>query len=143
MKFDDKVKGQFIRFCLVGLTNTLIDFSVYLLLTRFFGFWSKHYLVANFIAFSTAATWSYFFNKYWTFQDQAKPQAVQFIKFFAVSLIGLCINETILFSLVHFLKLYDLIAKACAIAVVTLWNFSANKYWTFKIGISKSKPVSW
>lgn len=122
---------QFIRFALVGCLNTGLDFMIYAALTRLFLFWEEHYLIANFIAFSTATVNSYLLNKYWTFKDKSKKHSQQYAKFFTVSFIGLLLTEIILYMLVE-AGMHDLLAKLLAIGVILFWNFFANKMWTFK-----------
>ena len=123
---------EIVKFALVGGFNTILDFSVYIILTRFWEFWQKNYLLANFVSFSNAATSSYILNKTWTFRDKNKRIYIQYPKFILVSVIGLLINETVLYILVTHLVIYDLLAKICAVGIAMFWNFSANKFWTFK-----------
>jgi len=123
---------QMFKFGIVGFVNTLIDFSIYVGLTRFFKFWQANYLWANVIAMIVAATSSFFCNKHWTFQDKNRSVKKQYLKFILVSSGGLIINELILFILVEQFSLYDLAAKAIGIVVVFFWNFFVNRYWTFK-----------
>ena len=123
---------EIVKFALVGGFNTILDFSVYIILTRFWEFWQKNYLLANFVSFSIAATSSCILNKTWTFRDKNKRIYIQYPKFILVSVIGLLINETVLYILVTHLVIYDLLAKICAVGIAMFWNFSANKFWTFK-----------
>ena len=123
---------QFVKFAIIGTVNTFIDFGIYFGLTRSSEFWEAHYLWANLIAFMTAATSSYIFNKNWTFRDKNKKVRIQFSKFLLVSATGLILNETILYLLVKHAELYDLLAKVLAVGVVLFWNFTINKLWTFK-----------
>ncbi len=121
---------QFIKFGLVGASNTVLDFGVYLALTRWL---DLHYLIANLIAFSLAASSSFILNKYWTFRDnRLDGLTFQYIKFLIVSTVGAFLTEFTLFALVHFAGIHDIIGKVTAIAVVTFWNFFANKHWTFR-----------
>lgn len=123
---------EIIKFSLVGSFNTFLDFSIYFSLTRLFPFWRENYLGANFISFIIAATSSYILNKTWTFRDKNKKIHIQYPKFLLVSTIGLILNETILYLLVSQVKIHDLLAKLIAVGVVMMWNFSLNKFWTFK-----------
>lgn len=123
---------QVVKFAIVGFFNTLLDFSIYFGLTRFWEFWRTNYLWANFISFSIAATSSYILNKTWTFRDKERKIHIQYFKFILVSAIGLLINETVLYILVTHLVIYDLLAKICAVGIAMFWNFGANKFWTFK-----------
>ncbi|MDD4606721.1 MAG: GtrA family protein [Patescibacteria group bacterium] len=124
---------QFIRFSLVGVLNTCLDFLVYTGLTRLISFFSQCYLIANFISFVCAVISSYILNKNWTFQDKSKQgNSLKFSKFILVASVGLILNELILFSLVKYVGMYDLLAKAMATILVLIWNFMASKYLVFK-----------
>ena len=124
---------QMIKFGLVGVLNTAIDFSVYFLLTRFTPFFADHRLAANTIAFIVAVSNSFFLNKYWTFREKTQTAASQYPKFFFVSFGGLLLTQGIFFALHTMAGLHDLWAKMLAVIVVMCWNFAANKLWTFKI----------
>jgi len=120
---------QFVKFCLVGIINTAIDYLVYLGLTRGL---DLYFLYANIIAILVAMTFSFIFNKYWTFRDYQKNIKKQYSKFFLVNLVYFLLNNMIVFSLVKYLLIFDLLAKVMAIFVGLIWNFTANRYWTFK-----------
>lgn len=121
---------QFIKFCIVGAWNTVIDFLVYLALTRLIYI---YYVAATIVSFLVAATISYFLNKFWTFRDYQKDRmARQYLRFIVIGSIGALLSATILFSTVHFFRFYDLVGKMTAVVVVVIWNFFANKKWTFK-----------
>ncbi len=123
-----QVVRQFLKFAIVGGANTVIHMGIYVLLTRVFDVW---YLIANVLAFVVAATNSYIGNRYWTFHDRTSNIPAQFAKFLTVSTIGLSINALVLSLLVEQLQLHDILATAIAISVVIIWNFGANKFWTF------------
>jgi len=123
---------QFTKFVIVGLVNTAIDFFIYFSLTRGTDFFEQHLLSANIIAFSIAATNSFFWNKKWTFRDQGKNYHIQYSKFLIVSIGGLLLSQGIFVIGVHYLKISDIITKLAAVAIVTFWNFALNKLWTFK-----------
>ncbi|HEX2998634.1 MAG TPA: GtrA family protein [Armatimonadota bacterium] len=65
----------------------------------------------------------------------------QFLVFVVVSVIGLLLNTTILVTLsrqtimrMFFGQHADLVAKMIAVPIVWMWNFGANKLWTFRKG---------
>lgn len=134
-----KLMFQFSKFVFVGLINTGLDFLVYAGLTRVFLFWDSHKILAASLAFFIANLNSYFCNKYWTFQNKEKKHHLQYLKFLIISLIGLGLTDLIFYLALH-LGLYDLLAKLVPIPLVLLWNFSANKYWTFT-RIDKIKKI--
>jgi len=126
------VLREMFKYALVGVSNTLIDFYIYFSLTRLFDFWREYYLAANLVAFSAAATWAFFLNKYWTFGHRGQGAHKQFIKFVSVCFFGLILAETILYLTVDVFHQSDVWGKILAIFIVYFWNFFTNKYWTFK-----------
>ncbi len=123
---------EFAKFGTVGVMNTAVDFLVYVALTRGWLGFRTHFLIGNFLAFFASVVNSYLFNKYWTFRNRDQRHRVQFAKFFLVNLVTLALYELILYLLVDQFHVFDLWAKAAAIVLVMVWNFSANKYWTFR-----------
>jgi putative flippase GtrA len=123
---------QMIKFALVGGMNFVIDFLVYVSLTRIFNFWREHYLMANLIAFSVAVTFSFFVNKKWTFRYRGSGLHQRYVQFFAVCLIGLLWTELILYTGVDVLHWHDVLVKFLAAFLVFFWNFGVNKFWTFR-----------
>lgn len=124
---------QFVKFTLVGVTNTAWDFLIYVLLTRGWLGFSLHFLVANFLAFLVAVINSYCLNKRWTFRDTDRHYHIQFTKFFMVNLVTIVLYEFLLYVFVDHFGWYDLLAKLPAVVIITAWNFSANKFWTFRL----------
>ena len=120
---------QFIKFGLVGTSSTLIDWGIYLILTRFLG---VYYLMAKILSFSVAVLNSYIWNRRWTFRSNDPKKLREFIKFLTIAIIGVVINSSIMYLSVEHLKLHDIYGLTLATAIVMFWNFLANKYYTFK-----------
>lgn len=121
---------QFTKFCLVGFSNTAIDFLVYLFLTRLF---LIYFVLANACSFLLAVTWSFVFNKYWTFRNGEKKIKKQYLQFLFINIFGLILNTLFLYVLVTYLNFYDILAKIIAVIIILFWNFFANRYWTFHL----------
>lgn len=121
---------QLIKFSIVGLSNTLMDFSVYFVLTRYAG---TPFLLASTISWLLAVTSSFTFNKIWTFRVRG-TQGIrdQYIKFFLVSVVSLILSLSLLWLLVTEFHIHDLLAKIATIGIIVFWNFFMNKFWTFK-----------
>lgn len=128
--FQKEIFRQFIKFSLVGVINTIIDFSVYLFFSRLIGL---YFLYANIIAILVAMTFSFIANKYWTFQNNEKKIKSQYVKFTLVNGVYFLLNNMIVFVLVEYLVFYDLGAKIIAVITGLIWNFLANRHWTFKV----------
>ncbi len=130
---DRKNLKQFIIFCLVGTTNAIIDFAVYLFLTRVLNVWSEQLTYATMVSFLVANFNSYFMNKYWTFKNKEKLHHVQLPKFFVVTVLGLGLNALCFYILTYYFGLFDVLSKVIVAGIVLFWNFTLNKFWTFKV----------
>lgn len=77
------IKMQLMRFAMVGLLNTLIDFGVLNGLLWLDGYpvnWKL--LLYNAVAFTVACGNSYFCNKFWTFGDR-RPSTLHQVGLFS------------------------------------------------------------
>lgn len=120
--------AKFLKFCVVGVSGTVIDFGLTWLCKEIF---KIPKFVANAIGFVVAATSNYILNRIWTWGSTDPQVGVEYVKFFGVSLIGLGLNTLILYLLHEKLKLNFWISKAFATGVVMVWNFLANHFFTF------------
>ena len=119
---------QFIKFCLVGLTNLVFDFSVYFFLTRFL---HLYFVLANVFSFTVAVTWSFWLNKHWTFKNHLKDYQRQYLRFFITNILGMIWQTSLLYLLVTVAGWHDLVAKALAVVLVAFWNFGLSRWWAF------------
>jgi len=126
---DSFLINRLIKFCIVGFSGMFIDFGTTWLLKEKVK--ANKYL-ANSTGFVLAATSNYFFNRIWTFQSHNQQIATEYLSFIGISLIGLAINNLIIYILSDKLKLNFYFSKLCAIGVVTIWNFVMNYLVTFK-----------
>jgi putative flippase GtrA len=120
---------KFLKFGAVGFSGVFIDFG--------FTYICKEWIkipkyIANAIGFSIAASSNYFFNRYWTFHSNNPEMLMEYSQFFGISLIGLGINTLILWILVSKYNKHFYLSKLFAIGVVTIWNFLANYFITFR-----------
>lgn len=123
---------QFVKFVVVGFTNTFWDYALYVVLTRGWLGFELHFLYAQFLAFVGSVINSYVLNRRWTFRNTDRRYRIQLGKFFLVNCVTVALYEILLYIFIDRLGVYDLLAKAIVIVPVTLWNFSANKLWTFR-----------
>jgi len=119
---------QFVKFGIVGVSNTLLTLAVYTLLLKVFGVW---YLAASAVGFAVGATNGFLFNRRWTFREHV-GDAFTPVRWAIVQGCGLAINEGLLYLFVHDARLDKLLAQACATVVVTVSTFTANRAWTFR-----------
>lgn len=120
---------KFLKFCAVGLSGMLIDFSTTWLLKEKVRI--NKYL-ANSTGFILAATSNYIWNRLWTFQSEDSHIATEYFTFILISVAGLGINNFVIFLLNDKLKINFYFSKLIAIGVVTVWNFLMNFMITFR-----------
>jgi putative flippase GtrA len=113
---------------MVGISGLVIDFSLTFFMKEML---KVNKYIANSAGFLTAASTNYILNRIWTFQSGDPKIFIQFTKFFIISLIGLILNNTILYFLHRNNRMNFYFAKVIAIILVTLWNFLANFLYTF------------
>ncbi len=133
---------RFIKWSVVGAIGAVVDFGVYIYLTRFISL--EEYIcftrfiglekeIAQSISFTCAVINNYILNRIWTFGEiKHKGPAVQFFQFFIISVAGLVTRTAIFSVLIRLLGMWDLLAMSIAIIVVLVWNFFANLTWTFR-----------
>lgn len=116
---------QLIRFGFVGIAATLIDYGVMVFLTEFFG---VNYLVSSMISFCVSVIFNYILSITWVFNVTGERKKTQDMTVFMIlSVIGLGINQLIMWFAVDKLHIFYMISKIGATAVVMVYNFITRK----------------
>lgn len=124
-----RVVRQFVKFGIVGVSSTAIDWGVFYFLNSFFGL---YYLLAKVLSFLVAVVNSFFWNRRWTFRSRSQQKAQEFSKFMFIYTLSLAINAGIMFLAVDFLHWRKIFSLIAATGFTTFWNFFANKFWIFR-----------
>ncbi|WP_051189523.1 GtrA family protein [Daejeonella oryzae] len=119
---------KFVKFGIVGFSGIFVDFGITFLCKEKLKI-QKY--VANSLGFTAATISNYILNRFWTFQSHDKAQLLQFGKFFGIALIGLVLNNLLIYLFNDKLKFNFYLSKVFAIAIVSVWNFFANYLYTF------------
>jgi len=125
---------QFLKFNIVGISNTLVDFGVYTLLTAVFGLDA---IVANLISYPCGIVNSYIWNSSWTFKKERKRTKREILLFIAVNLVALAVSTGVIYACRVLFGVDDdimrkLLYKLLATAVSIIVNFIGNKLFVFK-----------
>ncbi|WP_196941330.1 GtrA family protein [Sphingobacterium pedocola] len=129
MQIDQQLIIKFLMFSMVGASGVLVDFSITWLCKERA---KIHKYVANSFGFIIATISNYLLNRYWTFYtENAQAKFVEFSKFFFIAIVGLAINNAILYFFHEKLKWNFYLSKLVAIGIVSIWNFSFNYLYTF------------
>jgi putative flippase GtrA len=119
---------KFVKFGVVGVSGVIVDFGTTWLLKEKVRL-NKY--VANSTGFACAVVSNYLLNRWWTFHSSDPDVGAQFAKFTAVALVGLAMNNAIIYYLTERKGTKFYMAKAIATGIVVLWNFGANYVFTF------------
>jgi putative flippase GtrA len=121
--------AQFVKFGIVGVSNTVLSFAVYALLLKVLGVW---YVAASGIGFAVGAVNGFLLNRRWTFKEHV-GDALTPVRWAVVQSCGLALNLGLVYMFVDDVGLDKLIGQACATAIVTVLAFFANRAWTFRM----------
>ena len=120
-----KLINQMLKFGLVGGIAFLIDYGLLFICTEWFGI---YYFISSFISFSVSVIFNYIASVLCVFDvDQEKSKTKNFIIFIALSIVGLGINQIIMYYGVEVLNLYYMLIKLIATFIVMIFNFITRK----------------
>ena len=119
---------KFLKFGVVGFSGMLIDFGITWILKEKL---KVNAYLSNSIGFISAASSNYFWNRVWTFESENKDIPLEYMSFIIISVVGLLINNLVIYLLTNKFKLNFYLAKLLAIGVVTIWKFGMNFLITF------------
>ena len=119
--------AQFSRFGVVGAVGTLAHYALFLALI--------HAAAADPVAASAAgaslgALVNYVLNYRYTFRS-ARRHREALPRFLLVAAVGLALNTLLMAAFLNGLRLHYLAAQIGATLGVLVWNFLANRHWTF------------
>ena len=121
----NKLVNKIIRFSIVGGIATIIDFVYLYIFKEFLNF---NVILANTLSFIISVTYNYIASITWVFDvNKNKNKNIQFIIFIIFSVVGLIINNVILYILTDKLNIYYLISKVIATLIVMVFNFVTRK----------------
>ncbi|MDD3048479.1 MAG: GtrA family protein [Bacilli bacterium] len=119
----NKLLKQILKFGVVGGIAFLIDYSLLYIFTEVFGI---YYLISAVLSFIISLIFNYIASIKWVFD--AKKQTIKDIIIFVIlSVIGLGINQLIMYVFVEKLLIYYMFTKLFATAVVMIYNFITRK----------------
>ena len=131
---------QFLKFGIVGFSNTVLSYLLYLCFLYTFGerhiFPNYDYIVSSILTFFICSVWSFYWNNRVTFKKENNEKR-DFVKAYikmvlSYSLTGLLLHNTMLYVLVEFWHISKELVPLLILVVTVPVNFVLNKYWAFK-----------
>jgi putative flippase GtrA len=141
---DANERTRFLKFATVGAIGTAVDFAIYNFLNIVVG---MQPVISQAISFTVAVINNFLWNRYWTYpESRSKAVHHQMVQFGLINAGGLVIRTFIIAGLEHSIGVFagrfgvrpevaivigHNAALAVAIGIVMLWNYFANRYWTY------------
>lgn len=125
-----KLVMQAVKFGLVGVLNTVIDYAVYSLLLLI-PFFRRYYVVAQVAGYASGLINSLGLNKRWTFAQRAPMTRMQLAAFLLVNLAALLVSTLVLVAAQEMLGLNLYLGKIVATVFSMAVNFVGNKLIVF------------
>jgi putative flippase GtrA len=120
---------QFIKFNIVGVSNTLVDFGIFVILNIMGVF----YIYAQVISYGCGIMNSYILNRYWTFNYKGISHHFTIFKFLGVNLLSLGISLAFLYIFRDYAGINILASKIISTFFSMTINFFGSKFWVFNI----------
>jgi putative flippase GtrA len=123
---------QFIKFGIVGFSNTLISYVIYSILVYF----GVDYLIGNIVGFIVSVLNSFYWNNKYVFKNNAENK-ISVLKvlikvFVSYGFTGLILNSILLVIWVDIIGISEYLAPVLNLIITIPINFLLNKLWAFK-----------
>lgn len=122
---------QFIKFCLVGASNTLINLAAYYVLLAL----GAHYLVANAFGFIVSVLNAYYWNRRYVFKRAEAGVGgfdSAFLRMAASYGFTFLLSNLLLYLMINKLGISAYFAPFLNLLITIPLNFMLNKLWAFK-----------
>ena len=123
----DKALIQFLKFCVVGLSNTVISLAVYYIILYF----GAHYVIASILSFIISVLNAYYWNYKYVFNTKSDILK-SLIKTHTSYGFSYVLSTTLLIILVEYYNISELLAPILVLVITVPLNFILNKFWAFK-----------
>ena len=121
---------QMFRYAIVGGVSFAVDYGLLYVLTECFGF---HYLLSATISFIAGLAVNYLISIRWVFgKSKLSSRAAEFAVYGIIGVVGLLLNNLLLYLFTDHLHLHYMLSKLIASAIVLAWNFLGRKIILFK-----------
>ena len=131
--FADPVESIFLqvpRALAVSVLALAVDFGLYAALLYI----GMPALLAALIGYLAGGVLQYVLCSWWVFSTSLKNDALGFVAFLVLSLVGLGITELVILIVHDWLGFNPYVAKIGAVGLAFTWNFLSRKYLLFRTG---------
>ena len=131
---------QFVKFGIVGLSNTVLSYLIYvigLVLLRRLGLFPKtDYIISSIVGFLLSVFWSFYWNHKMVFKlsdGQERSWWKALVRtYISYSFTGLFLSNILLVLWIQVCHISEMVAPLINLLVTVPLNFLINKFWAFK-----------
>jgi putative flippase GtrA len=123
-----KSAARFGRYFIAGGVAASFDIGLFLLLIRV----GHSVQFSGTVSFIVATLVNFFLSRHFVFPDRQGDGMQKIVATYAVSLVGLALNQLILWLGIEHLHLMPLAAKLAATGIVFFWNYLIRNYYVFR-----------
>ncbi len=129
---------QFFKFGIVGLSNTIISYSIYCLTLYVLKPFQLQYdyFIGNILSFVLSVLWSFYWNNKYVFKvENGKERNIFFAlvkTYMSYAFTGLLLNNVFAYVWIDILGVNKNIAPLITLIISVPINFIMNKLWAFK-----------
>ena len=131
--------SEFIKFGLVGVSNTIVSYCLYALSLQIFLklnlFPSTDYIIANIISFLLSVLWSFYWNNKYVFKlnegEQRSIWKALLKAYVSYGFTGIILNNILLVLWVRVIGINKMLAPIINLIINIPINFFMNKLWAF------------
>ena len=127
-RFDAPMLRQFIKYGIVGASNTVLTFVIYTVLVEALG---VQYVIALLAGYLAGSLNSYLLNRHWTFRAGHLAHASVGPRFAVVQIVAIGVNTALLVLFVDDLHVHKILAQAILTVPVLAVTFFVNRAWSF------------
>lgn len=131
---------EFVKFGIVGLSNTLISYLIYLVVLNVLDKYELlikfDYFIANIVAFVLSVLWSFYWNNKYVFKVEDGKERNVFLAliktYMSYAFTGLLLNNVLAYVWIDVLGINKNVAPLITLIISVPINFVINKLWAFK-----------
>lgn len=116
---------QLVKFGIVGVISTVLDYGLMVLFTEVFGIF---YLLSSTLSYAISLLFNYYASMKYVFRGREDMSRIrEFVTFTVLCLMGMGLNQLILWLIVEKCGIHYMISKILATVAVMVWNFVTRK----------------
>lgn len=128
---------QFVKFGLIGVTNTLLGYGIYMLVIWILAPYNIafDYIIGSVLGFIISVLWSFYWNNKLVFNEGSEKRNLlkSLLKtYLSYASTGIVLSNILLYVFVELMGISKAVAPFLGLIITVPLNFVLNKYWAFR-----------